>query len=213
MRHDYESRGLLEQDVVSDGIEQFQMWLDDAISAGVTEPNAMVLSTVDDTGAPHSRHVLLKGISTGGLEFYTNYGSDKGAQIEANPAVALTFPWLALHRQVNIVGTATPLQAEESDAYFALRPRASQLGAWASNQSRVIEDRLVLDDALVHFDATFGEVVPRPPGWGGYRVAPHRIEFWQGRPSRLHDRLRYTLETDVGLGEESSRWRITRHAP
>lgn len=206
MRHEYESSGLNEAEAADDAMVLFRQWLDDAGRAGVNEPNAMVLSTVDPDGSPTSRHVLLKGMSEGGLEFYTNYSSDKSQHINTNPKVALTFPWLELHRQVNIVGTASRLTAAESDAYFDVRPRGSKLGAWASDQSSPIADRAVLDGALADADTRFPDEVDRPPHWGGFRVMPHRLEFWQGRPNRLHDRLRYDLQTDQS-------WSRVRLAP
>lgn len=206
MRHEYESAGLTEAEASDDAMVLFAEWLDDAGQAGVNEPNAMVLSTVGPDGAPSSRHLLLKGMSGGGLEFYTNYNSEKSRHIEANPRVALTFPWLELHRQVNMVGSASRLTAEESDAYFDVRPRGSKLGAWASNQSSPLADRSVLDEALANAEARFPDDVPRPPHWGGFRFVPTRVEFWQGRPNRLHDRLRYELQPDAS-------WSRARLAP
>ncbi len=205
MRHEYETTGLRERDVSPDPISQFERWLQEATAAQIDEPNAMVLSTVDTAGVPFGRHVLLKGISDGGLEFYTNYSSSKGEHISNNRNVALTFPWLALHRQVCITGTAAMLSAAESDEYFALRPRGSQIGAWASEQSSVIEDREALEASEAAMSVRFPSAVPRPPHWGGYRVMPTTVEFWQGRPSRLHDRIRYSRDT--------SGWTIDRLSP
>lgn len=216
MRLDYSQQGLSESEATDDPIAQFEQWLAQSIEAGIHEPNAMVMSTVSANGVPSSRHVLLKGMSPNehgqqGFEFFTNYDSDKAAELSANAAIALTFPWLALERQVNIVGHAERLTDEESEAYFDVRPRSSQLGAWASDQSSVIDDRSVLDQRMQRFDTEFAGVVPRPPHWGGYRVTPSRIEFWQGRPSRLHDRLRYE-RTDAGT-DAGAGWSRTRLSP
>ncbi len=205
MRHDYEAQGLNEADAAGDALEQFDRWFGDAVAAGIREPNAMVLATVSDD-RPSTRHVLLKGLSQGGFEFFTNYGSLKGEHIAGNDLVALTFGWLDLHRQVNISGRAHRLTATESDEYFAVRPREAQLGAWASRQSSVLADRSVLDEQLEAARQRFADgPVPRPEHWGGFRVLPVSVEFWQGRPSRLHDRLRYTRLT--------SGWRIERLSP
>lgn len=207
-RRDYGGDELDITTVAHDPFDQLQRWLEHAaeVDQGV-EPSAMVLSTVSADGRPSSRTVLLRGVDGGRLTFFTNYASRKGADIAANPRVALLFRFVHPVRQVEVLGRAAKLPAADSDAYFATRPRGSQLGAHASPQSQVIGDRSALDRALAEAERRFdGVEVPRPAGWGGYAVTPEAFEFWQGRSSRLHDRLRYTPDGDGG-------WRIERLAP
>jgi pyridoxamine 5'-phosphate oxidase len=206
MRRDYEERGLSKADLLADPLEQFRLWFAEASRAPLQEPNAMTLATVDGSGQPAARTVLLKGIDKRGLVFYTNLDSRKARELAANPKAALLFWWPPHARQVRFEGAIEPVEDVESDAYFATRPRGSQIGAWASAQSSVIAGRLALAAAEQKVAERFaGGPVPRPPFWGGYRLVPERIEFWQGRTNRLHDRLRYTRD-----GEH---WRIERLAP
>jgi pyridoxamine 5'-phosphate oxidase len=206
LRRDYALAELDETSVNPDPIEQFHAWFDDAIKAEVPEPNAMTLATVDSDGRPHARVVLLKEAGADGFVFYTNYQSAKGAELAVNPHAALVFLWKELERQVRIEGVVSPVSVEESEAYFRSRPRASQIGALASNQSRVVTDRDTLDQRFAELDALYRvQDIPRPSHWGGYRLSPELLEFWQGRQSRLHDRLRY-LRTDEG-------WTLERLEP
>ncbi len=197
LRRSYSLAGLSEDDVTPDPFPQFERWLADAVAAELLEANAMVLATADADGTPSARTVLLKGVSEGplgrGLVFYTNYGSQKGRELAANPRAALLFPWVDLERQVRLVGPVEQLSDEENDAYFAARPQGSQLGAVTSDQSQVIQSREPLEARYADLVRAYpeGTPVPRPVGWGGYRVVPLTVEFWQGRGHRLHDRLRY----------------------
>ncbi|MEV1287825.1 pyridoxamine 5'-phosphate oxidase [Micromonospora sp. NPDC049679] len=209
MRREYrQEKGLSQEDLADDWQTQFGRWFADALAAGLPEPNAMIVATADERGRPSSRTVLLKGYDGRGFTFYTNYRSRKGTEALANPYASLLFPWFAMHRQVAVCGAVVPVDRAETDAYFASRPRGSQLGAWASPQSQVLPDRAALDVGFETVAERFpdGVPVPAPPHWGGLRVVPETVEFWQGRPSRLHDRLRYRRGAQ---GE----WLIERLAP
>ena len=207
-RVQYETAGVDVEDLDADPIAQWQRWHDDALEAGVVEPNAMTLSTIGIDGIPDARILLVRGLDARGLVFYTNYDGAKSHQLDVNPVASATFGWLDLHRQVRVRGPVERISAEESDAYFASRPRASQLGAWSSPQSEEIADRSVLDDLVAATAERFADadVIPRPDNWGGWRLMPAEWEYWQGRPSRLHDRLRYGPTSDGA-------WNISRLAP
>ena len=192
LRREYTRAGLDEADMNPDPMVQFTVWFDKVIDANLHEPNAMILATATSEGRPSARTVLLKGYDGRGFVFYTNYEGRKARELEANPACALLFYWGELERQVRIEGRAGRISGEESDAYFASRPRGSRLGALASEQSRPVENRSVLEERLKALETEYEDrEVSRPPFWGGYRVEPHTIEFWQGRENRLHDRLVY----------------------
>ena len=208
LRREYHRASLTEADVDPDPLRQFQSWLHEAVQAALPEPTAMTLATVAADGKPSARIVLLKGVDPGGFIFFTNYESRKGMELGARPAAALLFHWVELERQVRVEGVAAKVAAKESEAYFATRPLGSRIGAWASPQSRVIPNREWLEQEVAAARerlAEHGDQPPRPPYWGGYRVAPSVIEFWQGRASRLHDRLRYH--------RDGSFWRLERLAP
>lgn len=193
-RRRMETAGLDVATTDDDPFVQFERWYAEVIAAGVNQPDAMALATVDELGRPEVRHVLLKGIDPRGLEFFTNYESDKAREIAGNPNVSVVFPWLQVNRQVRVSGTVARVSAAESDAYWDTRPRGSQIGAWASTQSAVIPDRAWLEGRRDGFEGTYaGGDVPRPAHWGGYLLTPRAFEFWQGRADRLHDRVRYVL--------------------
>ncbi len=206
LREDYSKSSLDISDVDSDPVKQFQIWLNEASEAKISEPNAMSLATVDSSGKPHNRIVLLKGIEDGKFIFYTNYKSDKGKEMDLSSHVAVCFLWKELERQVRIEGSVEKMSRSESEAYFKTRPIKSQIGALASDQSSEISDRKILEDRFEELHSKYEEGnVPMPEHWGGYLIEPQAIEFWQGRRSRLHDRIKFTLE--------NGNWDIKRLAP
>ena len=207
IRKEYRQRGLDEASVDADPFRQFRVWFDDATNSGLLEPNAMTVATVSGDGRPSARMVLLKGFDERGFVFYTNYESRKGHELGETPYAALVFFWVELERQIRIEGRVERVSSEESDTYFHSRPEGSQIGALASHQSQVIASREVLERRTLELSAQYaGREIPRPESWGGFRVIPGTIEFWQGRPSRLHDRLRYRH------GDDGS-WTIERLSP
>ncbi len=206
LRKTYARESLTESAVDPDPIIQFRTWMNEALDAELPEPNAMTVATVGADGKPSARVLLIKGVDQRGFVFFTNYESHKGRDLEANPHASLVFYWIELERQVRIDGRVEKLPEEESDGYFDSRPLDSRIGAWASNQSRELSSRLALVANAAKYAARYAMNPPRPPHWGGYVVIPEAIEFWQGRPSRLHDRILYTCQPDGS-------WKIVRLAP
>lgn len=206
LRLSYTQNELLEENVLTNPFKQFAQWFSETLNAKVLEPNAMHVATISD-GKPHGRIVLLKGFDENGFVFFTNYESNKGKEMEENAFASLTFFWGDLERQVRIEGKIEKVSSQDSDEYFHSRPRGSQIGAWVSNQSKVIDGRKVLEDRLLSLEKEFEntEIIPRPLHWGGYRVIPDKIEFWQGRPNRLHDRILYS--------NVANDWKIERLSP
>ncbi len=205
IRTDYSKQSLNKKGVDKNALVQFQKWFDEALQSEALEPNAMNLATVSSDGKPSARIILLKGLEEGAFLFYTNYDSQKGKELADNPFAALTFFWPELERQVRVTGIVEKVSEETSEKYFHSRPRKSQLGAWASKQSTVVKKRDIITDFLQKYITEFAQEVPKPSYWGGYQLVPDAIEFWQGRPSRLHDRIRYTRNQE--------KWVIERLAP
>src|SRR2546423_4771065 len=206
IRKDYMLQTLDESNVEDDAIDQFSKWWNEAVNSAIDEVNAMTLATASRDGVPSARIVLLKDYDERGFVFFTNYNSEKGNELKANPYAALVFFWKELERQIRIQGVIEKISSEESDIYFFSRPVGSRIGAWASHQSTVIDSRKILEENIKLYTEQFGENIPRPPHWGGYRIMPFVIEFWQGRSNRLHDRLRYSKNDNMN-------WKIERLAP
>jgi len=218
IRKDYKLASLEEADVAANPIDQFTRWWNEAVASQIDEVNAMTLATANAAGVPAARIVLLKGYNPNGFIFFTNYESDKGKNLAQNPHAALVFFWKELERQIRIEGTVEKVSAEESDRYFNSRPASSRIGAWASPQSAVIENRMVIEQNVERYSSIFAnDSIERPDHWGGYIVKPTSIEFWQGRSSRLHDRIKYTLENTAYNAATDTRtdlnWKIERLAP
>lgn len=206
LRREYRGEVLDKEKVQADPVDQFSRWFEEALDSDINDPNAMTLATADASGKPSARIVLLKGFDEGGFRFYTNYNSRKGRELKENPEAALCFYWPELDRQVRIEGMVEPIDRKESEKYFRIRPRESQIAAWASNQSSELEDRSELEERFRQIREKFeNEEVPLPEFWGGYQLVPHTVEFWQGRPGRLHDRIQYTRDGDT--------WKIKRLSP
>lgn len=213
MRVSYDLGALSEADLAPSPLAQFRRWLDDAVEAGLPEPNAMVLSTVSTEGIPSARTVLLKDADARGFAFYTNLASRKGRDLAATGRASCVFPWYAVHRQVVVTGSVTAVPRDEAAAYFASRPHGSRIGAWASRQSEVITERAVLEDRYAEMLERFPGDVPLPDFWGGWIIAPETVEFWQGRESRLHDRLRFRrMAVDAGIDDPAG-WAVERLSP
>ena len=208
LRENYTQGNLDRSDLLNDPLSQFRKWFDAALSFGIKEPNAMILSTVDSNNCPDARTVLMKDLSSNGISFYTNLESSKALDIKANPMVALTFLWLEMERQVRVQGEATIIDEKSATKYYQSRPKDSQIGAWASAQSKVLSDRKILEDKVTSLQQQYidSDVLPKPPFWGGYIVRPIKVEFWQGRASRLHDRFQYE-------GDTNGKWEIVRLNP
>jgi len=206
IRRDYRLHSLEENDIAANPIEQFAHWWNDAVNSEIFEVNAMTLATASKDGKPSARIVLLKGFDENGFVFYTNYESQKGKELAENPYAALIFFWKEIERQVRIEGEVEKITAAESDAYFLSRPEGSRISTWASAQSSVVENREILEDNVRYYTEQFKNSIPRPPHWGGYRVMPLKVEFWQGRSNRLHDRIQYTKTAEGS-------WKAERLAP